>query len=152
MKVIAKKSELTAAIEELKQAGKTIGLVPTMGALHAGHVSLVKACNQNNDITVVSVFVNPTQFNDKEDLKRYPRTLDKDVALLEQNGCDYVFAPSVEEMYPEEDTRIFDFGHVGEVMEGARRPGHFNGVGQIVSRKTSSGLFWYEGFPANCCY
>lgn len=134
MKVIAKKSELTAAIEELKQAGKTIGLVPTMGALHAGHVSLVKACNQNNDITVVSVFVNPTQFNDKEDLKRYPRTLDKDVALLEQNGCDYVFAPSVEEMYPEEDTRIFDFGHVGEVMEGARRPGHFNGVGQIVSK------------------
>ena len=134
MNVITKKSELTAAIEELKQAGKTIGLVPTMGALHAGHISLVKACNQNNDITVASVFVNPTQFNDKEDLKRYPRTLDKDVALLEQNGCDYVFAPSVEEMYPEEDTRIFDFGHVGEVMEGARRPGHFNGVGQIVSK------------------
>ena len=105
-----------------------------MGALHDGHVSLVKACHQNNDITVVSVFVNPTQFNDKEDLKRYPRTLDKDVALLEKNKCDYVFAPSVEEMYPEEDTRVFDFGHVGEVMEGARRPGHFNGVGQIVSK------------------
>ena len=134
MKVITKKSELSSAIEALKKEGKTVGLVPTMGALHDGHVSLVKACHQNNDITVVSVFVNPTQFNDKEDLKRYPRTLDKDVALLEKNKCDYVFAPSVEEMYPEKDTRMFDFGHVGEVMEGVRRPGHFNGVGQIVSK------------------
>ena len=134
MKVITKKSELSSAIEALKKEGKTVGLVPTMGALHDGHVSLEKACHQNNDITVVSVFVNPTQFNDKEDLKRYPRTLDKDVALLEKNKCDYVFAPSVEEMYPEKDTRVFDFGHVGEVMEGVRRPGHFNGVGQIVSK------------------
>ena len=111
-----------------------MGLVPTMGALHEGHISLVKACKKGNDIAVVSVFVNPTQFNDKEDLKRYPRTLDKDVALLEKNGCDYVFAPSVEEMYPEEDTRVFNFGYVESVMEGAKRPGHFNGVGQIVSK------------------
>lgn len=94
----------------------------------------MKACKKGNDIAVVSVFVNPTQFNDKEDLKRYPRTLDKDVALLEKNGCDYVFAPSVEEMYPEEDTRVFNFGYVESVMEGAKRPGHFNGVGQIVSK------------------
>lgn len=134
MKVITKKSELSALVEGEKQAGKRVGLVPTMGALHAGHISLVKACKRDNDVVVVSVFVNPTQFNDKKDLERYPRTLDRDVALLEANGCDYVFAPSVEEMYPEEDTRVFDFGQVGAVMEGARRPGHFNGVGQIVSK------------------
>ena len=134
MNIITKKTELSTVIEKLKSEGKTVGLVPTMGALHEGHISLVKACKKGNDIAVVSVFVNPTQFNDKEDLKRYPRTLDKDVTLLEKNGCDYVFAPSVEEMYPEEDTRVFDFGYVESVMEGARRPGHFNGVGQIVSK------------------
>ena len=102
MNIITKKTELSTVIEKLKSEGKTVGLVPTMGALHEGHISLVKACKKGNDIAVVSVFVNPTQFNDKEDLKRYPRTLDKDVTLLEKNGCDYVFAPSVEEMYPEE--------------------------------------------------
>ena len=134
MNIITKKTELSTVIEKLKSEGKTVGLVPTMGALHEGHISLVKACKKGNDIAVVSVFVNPTQFNDKEDLKRYPRTLDKDVALLEKNGCDYVFAPSVEEMYPEEDTRVFNFGYVESVMEGAKRPGHFNGVGQIVSK------------------
>ena len=151
MNIITKKTELSTVIEKLKSEGKTVGLVPTMGALHEGHMSLVKACKKGNDIAVVSVFVNPTQFNDKEDLKRYPRTLDKDVALLEKNGCDYVFAPSVEEMYPEEDTRVFNFGYVESVMEGAKRPGHFNGVGQIVSK-----LFdivqphrAYFGFPAN---
>ena len=94
MNIITKKTELSTVIEKLKSEGKTVGLVPTMGALHEGHISLVKACKKGNDIAVVSVFVNPTQFNDKEDLKRYPRTLDKDVALLEKNGCDYVFAPS----------------------------------------------------------
>ena len=134
MNIITKKTELSTVIEKLKSEGKTVGLVPTMGALHEGHMSLVKACKKGNDIAVVSVFVNPTQFNDKEDLKRYPRTLDKDVTLLEKNGCDYVFAPSVEEMYPEEDTRVFNFGYVESVMEGAKRPGHFNGVGQIVSK------------------
>lgn len=105
-----------------------------MGALHEGHLSLVKESKKNSDVTVVSIFVNPTQFNDAEDLKRYPRTLDKDVELLEKTGCDVVFAPAVEEIYPEPDTRKFDFGYLESVMEGAKRPGHFNGVGQVVSR------------------
>ena len=105
-----------------------------MGALHNGHLSLVKECKKNSDVTVVSIFVNPTQFNDLEDLKRYPRTLDKDTELLKSVNCDLVFAPSVEEIYPEPDTRKFDFGYIESVMEGAKRPGHFNGVGQVVSR------------------
>ena len=134
MEAIYKKTQLTALIEKLKKEGKKVGFVPTMGALHEGHISLVKACKKENDIAIVSVFVNPTQFNDKEDLKRYPRTIDKDTDLLERNGCDYVFVPSVEEIYPEEDTRKFDFGYIETVMEGAKRPGHFNGVGQVVSR------------------
>lgn len=133
--------ELVNSIQELKrylaaekQKNKQIGFVPTMGALHAGHLSLVKRCREENDVCIVSVFVNPTQFNDKHDLETYPRTLDKDCALLTTVGCDYVFAPSVEEMYPEPDTRTFDFGTVSAVMEGAHRPGHFNGVAQIVSK------------------
>ncbi|WP_294140100.1 pantoate--beta-alanine ligase [uncultured Sanguibacteroides sp.] len=134
METIYRKSPLTALIEKLKNEGKKVGFVPTMGALHEGHISLVKTCKRDNDITVVSIFVNPTQFNDKEDLKRYPRTVEKDTALLEKNGCDYVFVPDVEEIYPEEDTRKFDFGYVETVMEGAKRPGHFNGVGQVVSK------------------
>ena len=105
-----------------------------MGALHAGHISLVTRCVKENDVCVVSVFVNPTQFNDKHDLETYPRTLEADCALLEKAGCDYVFAPSVEEMYPEPDTRVFNLGRVAEVMEGAMRPGHFNGVAQVVSK------------------
>ena len=105
-----------------------------MGALHEGHLSLVKESKHNSDITVVSIFVNPTQFNDQEDLKRYPRTLDKDIELLKTVDCDIAFAPSVEEIYPEPDTRKFDFGYIETVMEGAKRPGHFNGVGQVVSR------------------
>lgn len=125
---------MTALIEKLKNEGKKVGFVPTMGALHEGHISLVKTCKRDNDITVVSIFVNPTQFNDKEDLKRYPRTVEKDTVLLEKNGCDYAFVPDVEEIYPEEDTRLFDFGYVETVMEGAKRPGHFNGVGQVVSK------------------
>ena len=105
-----------------------------MGALHNGHLQLVKTSVANNDVTVVSIFVNPTQFNDKNDLRLYPRTLDKDCELLESVGCDYAFAPSVEEIYPTEDTRVFDLGPVAEVMEGKYRPGHFNGVAQIVSK------------------
>ena len=128
-------STVKALREELdKCRGKKIGFVPTMGALHEGHLSLVKRCVEENDVCVVSIFVNPTQFNDKHDLETYPRTLEKDCSLLEPAGCDYVFAPSVEEMYPEPDTRTFDFGLVSAVMEGARRPGHFNGVAQIVSK------------------
>ena len=113
---------------------KNIGFVPTMGALHSGHISLVERCVKENDICVVSVFVNPTQFNDKADLERYPRTEEADKKLLEAAGCDIVFMPQVEEMYPEEDTRVFNFGSIETVMEGKYRPGHFNGVAQIVSK------------------
>ena len=111
-----------------------MGLVPTMGALHNGHLELVKRCVAENSICVVSVFVNPTQFNDKNDLLHYPRTLDADCKLLESAGCAIAFAPEVEEMYPVEDTRVFNLGAVAEVMEGKYRPGHFNGVAQIVSK------------------
>lgn len=117
-----------------KYSSKNIGFVPTMGALHDGHISLVKRSVEENDVTVVSVFVNPTQFNDKADLERYPRTEEADKKLLEAAGCDIVFMPQVEEMYPEEDTRIFNFGCIETVMEGKYRPGHFNGVAQIVSK------------------
>lgn len=134
MKVLRTVGELRQAMESHRNAGKTIGLVPTMGALHAGHLSLMERSCRDNDITVASIFVNPTQFNNATDLKTYPRTEEKDCALLEKAGVDYAFVPSVEEIYPEPDTRVFDLGEVAEVMEGAMRPGHFNGVAQIVSR------------------
>ena len=134
MIVISKVKDLQEALGNLRAEGKTIGLVPTMGALHAGHASLVKRSVEENDVTVVSVFVNPTQFNDKNDLKNYPRTLDADCKLLENLGANFVFAPSVEEIYPETDTRSFSYPPIDTVMEGARRPGHFNGVCQIVSK------------------
>lgn len=126
-------------VSELRQElGKTdpngIGFVPTMGALHDGHRSLVERARKENRTVVVSVFVNPTQFNDKNDLKHYPRTPEADIRLLEEAGVDYVFMPSVGEIYPEPDTRVFDFGEIDKVMEGATRPGHFNGVAQVVSR------------------
>ena len=126
--------ELKRAVKSAREAGKSIGLVPTMGALHEGHKSLVDRCRKENDVVVVSVFVNPTQFNNKEDLRTYPRTEEADKALLEAAGCDVVFMPSVEEVYPEPDTRVFNLGPVAEVMEGPMRPGHFNGVAQIVSK------------------
>ncbi|MGN0221323.1 MAG: pantoate--beta-alanine ligase [Prevotella sp.] len=126
--------DLQNALFACHKEGKKIGLVPTMGALHQGHASLVKRSVDENDITVVSVFVNPTQFNDKNDLKNYPRTLEADCALLEEYKADMVFAPSVEEMYPTEDKRVFEFPPVTTVMEGAHRQGHFNGVCQVVSR------------------
>ena len=110
------------------------GFVPTMGALHAGHISLVKQCRRENAVTVASIFVNPTQFNNKSDLANYPRTLEEDLHKLSSVGCDIVFVPSVEEMYPQKDTRVFDFGMLDKIMEGAYRPGHFNGVAQIVSK------------------
>ena len=134
MKIVKGINELKGYLVDSKRNGKRIGLVPTMGALHKGHLSLVERCVRENDICVVSVFVNPTQFNDKHDLETYPRTLEADCALLESAGCDFVFAPSVEEMYPEPDTRTFDFGTVMQVMEGAKRPGHFNGVAQVVGK------------------
>ena len=126
-------------VNELKQelskvARADVGFVPTMGALHAGHRSLVEKARRECKVVVVSVFVNPTQFNDKNDLRNYPRTPEEDAAMLEAAGADYVLMPSVEEIYPEPDTRQFDFGLIDKVMEGATRPGHFNGVAQVVSR------------------
>lgn len=126
--------ELIDAINLKRQQKPAIGFVPTMGALHPGHISLVKRSVSGNDLTVVSIFVNPTQFNDRNDLTNYPRTLEKDLNLLSQNGCDFVFTPSESEMYPEPDKRQFSFGSLEQVMEGKHRPGHFNGVAQIVSK------------------
>lgn len=134
MKVFSKIVDLQNALFDERKAGKSVGLVPTMGALHEGHASLVRRSVKDNDVTVVSVFVNPTQFNDQGDLNRYPRTLEADCQLLESCGADYVLAPSVEEMYPTPDTRHFEYPPVSTVMEGAHRPGHFNGVCQVVSR------------------
>ena len=134
MEIVHTIKDLQAALAALRAQGKTVGLVPTMGALHAGHASLVKRCVAENDAAVVSVFVNPTQFNDKNDLAKYPRTLDADCRLLEQCGAAFAFAPSVEEMYPEPDTRQFSYAPLDTVMEGKYRPGHFNGVCQIVSK------------------
>ena len=137
MKVINKTSDLQAIIEQFKNDGKSIGLVPTMGALHKGHMSLVKNSISNNDITVVSIFVNPTQFNNPNDLASYPRTVDKDLELLQTIGCDIVFAPEADDIYSksETDSRFeFDFEGLDKVMEGKFRPGHFNGVVQIVSK------------------
>ena len=134
MKVFNKIVDLQNQLFEDRKQGKEIGLVPTMGALHEGHASLVRRSVKENGITVVSVFVNPTQFNDKNDLKNYPRTLDADCQLLDECGADYVLAPSVEEMYPTPDKRQFEYPPVSTVMEGAHRPGHFNGVCQVVSR------------------
>lgn len=131
--------EKFTTVEGLKGAlaarkGSSVGFVPTMGALHDGHVSLVRKARAENDTVVVSVFVNPTQFNDKNDLRNYPRTPEADLEVLRKAGADIVFMPTVEEVYPEPDTRVFDFGQLDKVMEGACRPGHFNGVGQVVSR------------------
>lgn len=132
METITNSEELRRALGSRDRPG--IGFVPTMGALHAGHRSLVERARRECATVVVSVFVNPTQFNDKTDLKNYPRTPEADLRLLEEVGADYVFMPSVEEVYPEPDTRTFDFGMIDKVMEGATRPGHFNGVAQVVSR------------------
>jgi len=147
MKVFQKIVDLQNALFDERKQQRSIGMVPTMGALHEGHASLVRRSIQENDVTVVSVFVNPTQFNDKNDLKNYPRTLDADCQLLEKTLEEvienlksenlkslYVLAPSVEEMYPTPDTRQFEYPPISTVMEGAHRPGHFNGVCQVVSR------------------
>ena len=134
MKLIQTIQELRTELDALRKEGKTIGLVPTMGALHAGHASLVKRAVAENDVVVVSDFVNPTQFNDNNYLLKYPRTLDADCKLLEECGASFVFAPSVEEIYPEPDTRQFSYAPLDTVMEGKFRPGHFNGVCQIVSK------------------
>lgn len=134
MEIINSVKELKDKLYIHKSQKRSIGLVPTMGALHKGHISLVEKCSKENDITVVSIFVNPTQFNDKKDLERYPRTLEADCKLLGNIKVDIVFAPSVEEIYPEPDTRTFSYPPTDTVMEGKYRPGHFNGVCQIVSK------------------
>lgn len=142
------RTEIANAIADVRRQQKTLGFIPTMGALHAGHLSLVSRSVAENDCTAVSVFVNPTQFNNKNDLKTYPRTVDADIALLEKNGCNIVFIPSVETMYPEGIENVsesYDFGFIGQVMEGAARPGHFNGVGIVVHRL-------FELIPADKAY
>ena len=137
MKIITTKTALQQAVSECKKQNQSIGLVPTMGALHAGHASLVRRATEENDVCIVSVFVNPTQFNNKEDLAKYPRDIERDAELLGTLGVSYVFAPTPEEMYSEEEmeqTFEFDFGGLDQMMEGKMRPGHFNGVVQVVSR------------------
>ena len=134
MEIYETVSGLQEELHELRVRQKTVGFVPTMGALHEGHLTLVRQCVAENDVCVVSIFVNPTQFNNKSDLEKYPRTLSNDLKFLEGVNCSIVFAPSEKEIYPEPDTRVFDFGQLGEVMEGKYRPGHFNGVARVVSR------------------
>ncbi len=137
MQIITTKKALRDVVSACKLTNKTMGLVPTMGALHEGHASLVKRSVSENNVTFVSVFVNPTQFNNKEDLEKYPRDLHRDAELLSSLGVDFVFAPTPEEMYSAEElneTFAFDFGGLDQVMEGKHRPGHFNGVVQVVSK------------------
>ncbi|MCL2072681.1 MAG: pantoate--beta-alanine ligase [Marinilabiliaceae bacterium] len=134
MKILTSQNEITTQIDTLKSLGKIVGFVPTMGALHDGHLSLVEIAGSQSDIVVVSIFVNPTQFNSPIDLERYPRNLEQDAAFLKKSKCDFIFAPSVKEIYPKPDNRIFDFGQLDKIMEGKFRPGHFNGVAQVVSR------------------
>jgi pantoate--beta-alanine ligase len=134
MEVVKTVRELKKIIDLQRRSNAIVGFVPTMGALHNGHLSLVRKAAEETDFVVVSIFVNPTQFNNKEDLNRYPRDLSRDLELLEETSCQLVFAPDVNEVYPEEDTRKFNFGALESVMEGKFRPGHFNGVAQVVSR------------------
>jgi pantoate--beta-alanine ligase len=132
--IISNSAEHMQELTDIVRKSKTIGFVPTMGALHQGHLSLVKTAVESCDFTVVSIFVNPTQFNDPADFKKYPRMQESDINFLSDSGVDLVFVPSEKEIYPMPDTRVFDFGEIGKVMEGACRPGHFNGVAQIVTR------------------
>jgi len=133
MQVFTTIKDLNSTLNVLIKMGKTIGFVPTMGALHDGHISLINYSKQQCDLAVCSIFVNPTQFNNLDDLDKYPKTPDKDKHLLELAGCDFLYIPNIEDIYPEKDNRIFDFGFLDTVLEGALRPGHFNGVGQVVS-------------------
>ncbi|MBI9035344.1 MAG: pantoate--beta-alanine ligase [Bacteroidales bacterium] len=133
MEVLEKISEVKSYVHQLREQGKSIGFVPTMGALHQGHISLVERAVKENDIVICSIFVNPIQFNNPEDLKKYPRTIEKDLEMLIAAGCTKVFMPGVEEMYPEKINKEYDFGLMGEVMEAEFRPGHFNGVAIVVN-------------------
>lgn len=134
MKIFTKVVDLNLELDLLRQQNKIIGFVPTMGSLHDGHISLINACSEYNDITVVSIFVNPTQFNNANDLKNYPRNIDKDLSILQATNTTILFFPDNDEMYPEKDERVFKFDNLENILEGAFRPGHFNGVAQIVSK------------------
>ncbi|UCS94498.1 pantoate--beta-alanine ligase [Echinicola marina] len=134
MKIINTKYQALDQLFKSRIEGKTIGLIPTMGALHEGHLNLVEKSKYHSDVTVVSIFVNPTQFNNPEDLEKYPRTVEEDLKLLEGKGVDYVFLPEVNEMYPQPAKLKMDFGALETILEGASRPGHFNGVGIVVSK------------------
>ncbi len=134
MEIFEQIAPLKAFLKNFKCQGKSIGLVPTMGALHSGHVSLIKASQQQNQVTVSTIYVNPTQFNNKNDLLKYPRTLEKDTELLKSVGCDVLFSPDNKEIYPEKSVLMLDFGHLDKIMEGKFRPGHFSGVGLVVSK------------------
>lgn len=134
MKIITTISEINETLNIFHKEGKNIGFVPTMGALHAGHISLIQESKENNDITVTSIFVNPIQFNNKEDLDKYPNQIEKDIQMLEDVNCDILFKPTVNEMYPTPDNSEFHFGKLEGVMEGANRPGHFHGVAVVVKR------------------
>jgi pantoate--beta-alanine ligase len=132
--IFTKIKELQAFLAQIGLKKQTVGFVPTMGALHLGHLSLINASKQGCNVTICSIFVNPTQFNDKSDLERYPKTPEKDIDLLISVGCDALFMPSAEEMYPEKDETLFDFGYLDKILEGAHRPGHFNGVAMVVNK------------------
>lgn len=133
MQIFRTIKEVKSFVDEKKQLGNVIGFVPTMGALHQGHISLIETSRKQTDITICSIFVNPTQFNNADDLKHYPRTPDTDIQMLQDAKCDILYMPDVNDIYPNNETQQFDFGKIGNILEGEHRPGHFNGVGQVVS-------------------
>lgn len=134
LKILTSKAELAQALQDLKQQDKTVGFVPTMGALHAGHMTLVKIAAELTDFVIVSIFVNPTQFNNSKDLDRYPRPIDKDISLLTSSRCKILFLPEVEEMYSHNESWNLDLGYLEHILEGEFRPGHYQGVTQIVKK------------------
>lgn len=145
MQIFNTQKAVSEFVENQKENNKLVGFIPTMGALHEGHLALIRNSLSQNHITVVSIFVNPTQFNNPEDYKYYPVYIEKDIELLEEAGCDALFHPDVDEMYPEPDNRKFDFGDLEHVMEGQYRPGHFNGVAQVVTKL-------FDAVPAQRAY
>ena len=134
MDIFTEISPFKAFLKGVRASGNSIGLVPTMGALHKGHLSLLEASKSENFVTICSIYVNPAQFNNPQDLVKYPRTFDKDSELLKKVGCDVIFSPTNSEMYPEDPMIRFEFGHLDEVMEGKFRPGHFSGVALVVAK------------------
>ena len=134
MKLIKAAKKMYAHTQEKRTLGKKTGFIPTMGALHDGHISLIKQAQKETDYVVVSIFINPTQFNNASDFEKYPNQIEEDIKLLKFNGVDCVFLPNTEEMYKQETPLKFDFGYLEKIMEGAFRPGHFHGVATIVSK------------------